>query len=127
ALKKQLGLTLELQQVPLPALAIVSVNRKPTENAPGVEAALAEAPPRFEAASVKPANPDGPPFRGLLYTGGSQMRAGGTLRELIAMSLQIPPNVASDTLIGLPKSAESQRWEINAKVPSKGEGAVTNI
>ena len=127
AVSKQLGLKLELQQVPLPALAIVSVNRKPTENAPGVEAALAEAPPRFEAASVKPANPDGPPFRGLLYTGGSQMRAGGTLRELIAMSLQIPPNVASDALIGLPKSAESQRWEINAKVPSKGDGAVTNI
>lgn len=127
AVSKQLGLKLTLQQVPLPALAIVSVNRKPTENAPGVEAALAEAPPRFEAASVKPVDPDGPPFRGLLYTGGSQMRAGGTLRDLIAMSLQIPPNVASDTLIGLPKSAESQRWEINAKVPTKGEGAVTNI
>ncbi|HVW10440.1 MAG TPA: TIGR03435 family protein, partial [Bryobacteraceae bacterium] len=127
AVNKQLGLKLELQQVPLPALAIVSVNRKPTENAPGVEAALAEAPPRFEAASVKPVDPDARPFRGLLYTGGSQIRSGGTLRELIAMSLQIPPNVAEDTLIGLPKSADSERWEITARLPAMGEGAVTTM
>ena len=39
------------------------------------------------------------------------------------MALQIPPNVAGDTLIGLPKSADSQRWDIVAKVPSTGEGA----
>ena len=60
---------------------------------------------------------------GLLYTGGSQMRAAGTLRALIAMALQIPPNVAGDMLIGLPKSADSQHWVITAKVPSTGEGA----
>jgi uncharacterized protein (TIGR03435 family) len=62
-------------------------------------------------------------MNGLLYTGGSEMKAGGTLRSLIAMSLQIPPNVAGDTLLGLPKSADSQRWDIVAKVPSTGEGA----
>jgi len=51
------------------------------------------------------------------------MRAGGTLRQLIAMALQISPNIASDMLIGLPKSADSTRWDITAKVPSTGEGA----
>ncbi len=60
---------------------------------------------------------------GLLYTGGSQMKAGGTLRALIAMALQITPNVANDVLVGLPKSADTQRWDITAKVPSTGEGA----
>src|SRR5262249_55518366 len=60
---------------------------------------------------------------GLLYTGGSRMRAGGTLRQLIAMALQIAPNVANDVVIGLPKSADSTHWEITAKVPSTGEGA----
>ena len=60
---------------------------------------------------------------GLLYTGGSQMRAGGTLRELIALSLQIQSNIAADIVIGLPKSADSQRWDITAKLPSTGEGA----
>jgi len=123
AVDKQLGLKLELQNVPMPSLVIESLTRKPTGNPAGVATALAVAPARFEAASVKPANPDQPGMTGLLYTGGSEMRAGGTLRALIAMALQIPPNVAADTLIGLPKSADSQRWNIVAKVPSVGEGA----
>jgi uncharacterized protein (TIGR03435 family) len=123
AVDKQLGLKLDVKNVPMPSLAIESVNRKPTENAPGVAAALALAPARFEAASIKPANPDLPPMTGLLYKGGSQMIAGGTLRSLIAMAFQIPTNIAGDTLIGLPKSADSQRWDIVAKVPSTGEGA----
>ena len=56
---------------------------------------------------------------GLLYTGGSQMKAGGTLRQLLALALQIPPNVAADVVIGLPKSADSVRWDITAKVPAR--------
>jgi len=122
AVEKQLGLKLEVQNIPMPALAIESVNRTPTDNAPGVAATLALAPARFEAASIKPADPDRP-MNGLLYTGGSQMQAGGTLRSLIAISLQISPNIAADMVIGLPKSADSQRWNIIAKVPSTGEGA----
>jgi uncharacterized protein (TIGR03435 family) len=123
AVDKQLGLKLEVQNVPLPSLVIESIHRKPTENPAGVAATLALAPARFEAASIKLANPDKPPMTGLLYTGGSQMKAGGTLRAMIAMAFQIPPNVATDTLIGLPKFADSQHWEILAKVPSTGEGA----
>jgi uncharacterized protein (TIGR03435 family) len=112
-----------VQNVPLPSLEIVSVNRKPTPNPEGIGTTLAVAEARFEAATIKPVNPDAPPFMGLLYTGGSQMRAGGTLRQLIAMSLQITPNIAADVLVGLPKSADTQRWNIEAKVPSSGEGA----
>src|ERR1700747_2282259 len=51
------------------------------------------------------------------------MKAGGTLRALIAMSLQISPNIAGDMITGLPKSADSQHWDITAKVPTTGEGA----
>lgn len=122
AVEKQLGLKLESQNVPVASLVIESVNRKPTDNSPDVAKVLAVAPARFEAASIKPTDPDNQ-FMGLLYTGGSQMRAGGTLRALVAMSLQISPNIAADTVIGLPKFADSQRWEIMAKVPSTGEGA----
>jgi uncharacterized protein (TIGR03435 family) len=122
AVDKQLGLKLELKNVPMPALVIESVNRKPSDNPSGVAAALPLAMARFEAASIKPANPDRP-MTGLLYTGGSQMKAGGTLRALIAMSLQMTPNIAADTVIGLPKSADTQSWDITAKVPSTGEGA----
>ena len=123
AVEKQLGLKVEVQNVPLPSLEIVSVNRKPTPNPEGVEATLALSAARFEAATIKPVKPDAPPFTGLLYTGGSQMRAGGTLPQLIAMALQITPNIAADMLIGIPKSVEAQRWVIEAKVPSTGEGA----
>ena len=123
AVDKQLGLKLELKDVPMPSLSIVKVNRKPTANPAGITTALALAAARFEAATIKPADPNGRPFQGLLYTGGSQMRAGGTLRFMIALALQIAPNVADDMVVGLPKSADSERWEINAKVPSTGEGA----
>jgi len=123
AVDKQLGLKVELQNVPMPSLVIESVNRKPTANPEGIATTLAVAEARFEAATVKPANPDDRPLTGLLYTGGSQMRAGGTLRQLIAMALQISPNISADMLIGLPKSADSARWDITAKVPSTGEGA----
>lgn len=51
------------------------------------------------------------------------MKSGGTLRFLIALALQISPNTANDVVIGLPKSADSQIWDITAKVPSTGEGA----
>jgi uncharacterized protein (TIGR03435 family) len=123
AVDKQLGLKLELQNVPMPALVIESVNRKPTANVGGINTVLAVSAARFEAATIKPANPDDRPMTGLLYTGGSQMKAGGTLRDLIAMALQISPNIAADRIVGLPKSAETQRWDITAKVPMTGDGA----
>jgi uncharacterized protein (TIGR03435 family) len=39
------------------------------------------------------------------------------------MSLQISPNIAADTVIGLPKFADTTKWDIVAKVPTTGEGA----
>jgi uncharacterized protein (TIGR03435 family) len=122
ALDKQLGLKAELKDVPLPVLVIASVNRKPTANEPRAEKELALEPAKFEAASIKPADPDNQ-MRGLRYQGGSTMRAGGTLRELISMSMQVTPSFAKDVVVGLPKFADETNWDINAKVPSTGEGA----
>jgi uncharacterized protein (TIGR03435 family) len=126
ALEKQLGLKLELRNIPAPALAVERVNRKPTSNPDGIAAKLSLASARFEAASVRPANPEGKPFEGFLYS-GSQIHAGGTLRTLIARSLEIMPNVASDVVIGLPRSADSQYWDIVGKIPSNGEGAFNKM
>jgi uncharacterized protein (TIGR03435 family) len=123
AVDKQLGLKLELKDVPLPGLVVDHVNRNPGANPAGASTALAMPAARFEVASIKPADPSKPNFLGILYTGGSQMTAGGTLREMIAMVLQVPQNVANDTVLGLPKFADTQRWMIEAKVPSTGEGA----
>jgi uncharacterized protein (TIGR03435 family) len=121
AVSKQLGLTLELKNVPMPALVVESVNRKPTPNAPGVSTNLGLAAARFEVASIKPIDPT----QRILPGGrsGSEMRFLGTLRTLIGQAFRIQPNAVNDEVIGLPKSADTQVWEITAKLPSTGEGA----
>lgn len=126
AVNKQLGLDLKVQDVPEPSLVIESVNRKPTANASDIATKLVLSPARFEVADIKPADPNARPFQGILYTGGLQVHAGGTLRQMIAMALQVPMNVSDDTVIGLPKSADTQRWDIIAKLPTTGEGAAIN-
>jgi uncharacterized protein (TIGR03435 family) len=123
AVSKQLGLSLELKDVPVEVLVVESVDRKPTANAPAVATELATAAPRFEAASIKPVAPDRRVPSGLMYRGGSEITAYGTMHSLMALAFQIQPNAASEEIIGLPKSADSQIWEITAKLPSSGEGA----
>jgi len=123
AVDKQLGLKLELKDVPMPALVIESINRKPTANEPRVERELALDPAKFEEASIKPAAPDNQMRRGLDDEGGSTMRAWGTLRNLVSMSLEVFSNFEKDIVVGLPKFADQTHWEINAKVPTTGEGA----
>jgi uncharacterized protein (TIGR03435 family) len=121
AVSKQLGLNLELKNVPMPALVVESVSRKPTPNAPGVSTNLGLAAARFEVASIKPINPNEriQPSRRIV----SEMRFLGTLRSLIGQAFRIQPNAVSDEVIGLPKSVDTQVWDITAKLPSTGEGA----
>jgi uncharacterized protein (TIGR03435 family) len=122
AVSKQLGLTLELKDVPVPAFVIESVNRNPTLNAPAVKTDLGLTTARFEVASIKPMNPNEPMMGNV---GGSELRFAGNLRALIVQAFMIYPNAADDVILGLPKSAESQVWVIRAKLPSTGEGAPT--
>ena len=75
AVDKQLGLKLELKDVPMPALVIESVNRKPTANEPRVEKELALEPAKFEEASIKPAAP-GDPITGCATRAGAQCAPG---------------------------------------------------
>ena len=121
AVKKQLGLDLESKDVPVPALVVESVNRKPTPNAPAVKTELGLAAARFEVESIKPLDPSQRMMPNRV--GGSEIRFAGTLRNLIGQSFMINPNAASDVILGLPKSADSQVWVITAKLPSTGEGA----
>jgi uncharacterized protein (TIGR03435 family) len=111
-----------VQNVSVPSFVIEKVNREPSPNPAGIEISLGIAAARFEAASIKLANP-AKPFVGFSYDGGTEVHAGGTLRQLIAPALMIPPDVAADTVIGLPKSADRVRWDIVAKMPETGEGA----
>jgi uncharacterized protein (TIGR03435 family) len=120
ATSKQLGLNLELKDVPVPALLVVSANRAPTPNAPDVAKNLGVTAPRFEAAVVKPANPD---LRVAGNVRGSELRFVANLKTLIAQAYFIQPNAQDDEIFGLPKSAGTQLWDITAKLPSTGDGA----
>lgn len=127
ALDKQLGLKLVSRNFPEPVLVVDKVNRRPTDNPPAVSMMLALAPARFEVASVKPADPSKANNRSYWFNTGSQMHFGGTLRQMIAMAYQVPFKAEEDMVVGMPKSADAQRWEILAKLPSTGEGAPSSV
>jgi uncharacterized protein (TIGR03435 family) len=121
AVDKQLGLKLELQQLALPVIAVDNVNRKPTDNLPGVAQSLPPEKPEFETGEIKPSAP-GTQGIGIRYTPGGRIDAMGTLRDLIAIANEITPNLASDLITG-PKFVETSHFTIVAKAPSTGIGA----
>jgi uncharacterized protein (TIGR03435 family) len=123
AVEKQLGLKLESKPVAMPVIVVDSVNRKPTDNAPGVAEALPPEKPEFETAEIKPTPPDGPQGVNIRYTQGGRIDAMGTLKNLIGIAFEIPPNLANDILVGGPKFLDTDRYTIVAKAPSSGIGA----
>ena len=121
AVDKQLGLKLEPQQRPLAVIVVDSVNRKPTDNLPGVAQSLPPEKPQFETSEIKP-SPPGTQGIGIRYNQGGRIDAMGTLRDLIAISHEIFPNLAADYVVG-PKFIETSHFTIVAKAPSAGIGA----
>src|SRR5262249_39300773 len=125
AVDKQLGLRLEPQQVSMPVIVVDNVNRKPTGNVPGVAETLVPEKPEFEAAEIKP-SPPGTPSTTMRYTQGGRIDATGTLKQLIAISNEIPPNLADDSIVG-PKFIETAHFTIVAKAPGSGIGAPSRV
>jgi uncharacterized protein (TIGR03435 family) len=123
AVEKQLGLKLEPIKAPLPVIVVDSVNRKPTDNPPGVTKILPFIPTEFEVADVKPSDPnlsDGPGGRGGGRGGGGVLPGGRieyrgyTLKDLIAMAW----NTTSNKVVGGPKFVDTDRFDIVAKAPA---------
>jgi uncharacterized protein (TIGR03435 family) len=119
AMEKQLGLKLEQRQVPTPVIVVDSVNRTPGDNPPGVAEALPaiSSPKEFEVADVKPTDPS---FR----MGNFRMQPGGRL-SVQGMPMRFLINRAfntnnSDQVVGLPKWADTERFDITAKASSLG-------
>jgi uncharacterized protein (TIGR03435 family) len=112
ALEKQLGLKLELKDMPTSALVVDSVDRKPTPNSPEVAKALPPAPPaEFEVASIKPTSPDQQGTRAQIQPTGMVNVAGMPLRTLI----QLAWDLQGDGLVDVPKWAETARFDIVAR------------
>jgi uncharacterized protein (TIGR03435 family) len=119
ALEKQLGLKLEEVPVPQDVLVVDSVERKPSDNAPGVAGALPPiAPPtEFEVADVKLATPDiRSPMRFQMQPGGRLVVNGMPMRFLISRAFNTNNN---DQIVGLPNWVDTVRVSITAKAPEE--------
>jgi len=123
AIDKQLGLRLEPVKVPLPVIVVDSVNQKPTDNLPGVAESLgvSSAPAEFEVADVRPSGPETRGMRFQIQPGGRVNLTGVTLKFLIQQAW----NITGDTLAGVPKWLDADRFDIVAKAstsPIPGQG-----
>lgn len=122
AVEKQLGLTLALEKAPAPVLVVDHVNERPTPDPPGIAQAL---PPRlteFDVVEIKPSRPDEPGhFRS--YPSGRFEFEGTELRILIATAWDVDWDHADELILGIPKWADSRRFDIIAKTaPAPAEG-----
>jgi uncharacterized protein (TIGR03435 family) len=119
AVDKQLGLKLEMVKVPLPVIVVDSANRKPTDNSPDAAKSFPPLPTEFDVAEIKPSAPipaggrggrGSPPFQ------NDRVNLQGiTLKALINLAWDI---AGEDMLAGAPKWADSDRFDLIAKVPA---------
>ncbi|HEY6340501.1 MAG TPA: TIGR03435 family protein [Bryobacteraceae bacterium] len=113
AVGSQLGLKLESKEIPAPVVVVDRVNRKPTDNPPGVAAILpALQPPHFEVATVKPTDPNFHDVRIQTPPNGQVLIQGLTLSYMIQTIWFLTP----DMVAGAPKWFDTDRWDIVAKV-----------
>jgi uncharacterized protein (TIGR03435 family) len=109
SLEKQLGVKAEQQKVPMPVISVVSVDRTPTPNAPGVTEALGKTPTEFEVVNIHLSRPDEKEdFR--LANGRIDAKA-VLLRDMLAFAY----DVEDDWIRGGEKWLESDRYDIVAK------------
>jgi uncharacterized protein (TIGR03435 family) len=112
AVDKQLGLKLEAAKIPRPVLVVDSVNQTPTPNPPGTT--IPPAPQdEFEVATIRPSRPDATGQNARLV-GGRLDISNFSLKELIRLAWELSPN--DEFLQGLPKFADTARFDIAAKV-----------
>lgn len=140
AVEKQLGLKLELTKIPLPVIAVDSVNEKPTDNLPGVTEKMPTVPTEFEVADIKPSNPAEAgqgfvPGQCFFCPGGRVNIRQNTMADLISLAWNFNGAGSRDRIIGLPKSADNMNWDIIAKastmmpvnVPLNGQAAEPEV
>lgn len=118
AIDKQLGLKLDLKQVPSPVIVVDRVNQKPTPNAPAVATSLPPLPPpHFEVATIKPTDPQ---FRSV----NIQTPPNGLVIQGLTINymLQTIWFLTPERIAGAPAWLDKDRWDINAKIAASPDG-----
>jgi uncharacterized protein (TIGR03435 family) len=112
ALEKQLGLKLELKDMPTLTLVVDSVDRKPTANSPEVAKVLPPPSlPEFEVATIKPTSPDQKGANARIQPTGMVNVVGLPLRQLI----QLAWDLQADELIDAPQWTATARFDLVAR------------
>jgi len=116
---EKLGLKLEERQIPTPVLVVDSVNEKPSANAPDLAKILPPlAPPTvFEVASIKPTDPSFQGGRFGTQPGGKFVTQGMPMRTIVMQAFRQGMGARMPQITGLPKWADSDRFDITAKTP----------
>ena len=119
ALEKQAGLKLEARNVPQSVMTVESVNQKPSPNPANLEEVMPTypMPTEFEVASVKPGNTIGRPNL-RVQPGGRFNVIGIPLQLLVTMAFR--GYNSRDQIVGIPGWAGSERYDIDARLPSQG-------
>jgi len=117
AVDKQLGLKLDPIKVPISVIVVDSVNRKPTDNLPGVSESLPVIPSEFEVADIRLSEPGAKPGGGGFQPGGRLDLRGYPLRQLIILALDLNPQ---DQIVGAPKWLDSAKVDLIAKMSATG-------
>jgi len=117
AFEKQLGLKLEQTKVPMPVIAIDSVNEKFTGDPPGAADLMPPPPTEFDVADIKPTDPKTTPQMGASLRGDQLNLRNITLKTLISIAWS-SGNMNNNQIEGGPKSLDSNHWDIVAKAPT---------
>jgi len=107
---EKLGLTLMAQTHPA-SMVIVDRAEKPVENATSTTKSLPPAPTEFEVASIRPSKPGATEANGRFIASGQLDLKNMPLKDMITLAYDI----RDDRLVGLPKWAESDRYDVVAK------------
>lgn len=109
----------------MPVIQIVSVNRTPTENPPGVTTVLPPPPPEeFEVADIKPSAPGAQGGRIMLQQSGRVDLENIPLKTIILLAWNIN---SDDMAAGFPKFAESEKFDIVAKTATAAPGEISQM
>lgn len=115
AVDKQLGLKLEPQKVPIPVIAVDSVNERPTDNPDGVTTALPpRAPAEFEVATIRPSQPNATNQRARVEHGRVDAE-NMPLKGIVMFAWDLN---ADELLAQAPKFLDTAHFDITAQAPA---------
>jgi len=113
AVDKQLGLNLEATKRAVPVVVVDSVERTPAPNDPDVSKKLPEVTREFEAATIK-VNKSGSQNRRIQPKPGGRIEVENVpLKDMISVAWNF--DFEGDRIVGLPKWAETEAYDIIAK------------